>query len=1372
MGSKCRLFLALLPVGFLTAVFSLAYRQDPDFWRSPLGLYESAQEAARRQELPQAIRLAEKSWRRSPGNSDCGVFLGWLYLKAEEPEKAQALFSTIWPREPRATAALKGLAQALERLDRRPEALQLLQDYLEEHPQDAEVLLFAAQMCSAREEDREAAVRYYRSLYRLQPDPLVRRQLVDLLTSLNRFAEAIPLQEEAAAANPQDQDALHRLALLYYWQRDYQAATDIYQRLLERVKDQVALRREAAQAADAAGNEEVALKHYLWLYGKNQGDKEYALKLARLWSRKGKHAEAAAVLAPLMEDQPRQEVRRWYALELLLTGDLDAAHQEYRRAWEAGDTHQETIVNLARLLARRQQFSKAAGMWDEARRRQLIRGELRWEAALTYSYAHRYGDAVEVLKPVERDNPKYPRILLFLGQLHFYQKNWGLAAHYFRAYLAKHPQDAEARRLLAEALAFQPEARQEAIAAYGELAAHHHDPGARLRRISLLLEAGQWQAAEQELKACPLPQDPALLKEQARLCLWVGDMEQAHTCLQACLEKNPGDASLRLLQARVLTYLGRPAEAQEILRRLPAWGSGSEAREVLVAGIEAALAQKDWPSASRLALRLYGTQYAVRDRDPRDWEEARRWREEAKGRKGPGTGKMKTARVAWDPEASEEELTLGVEERTWVARALCHDPGSGTVDLAVDLLIQNLRRNRYHHPSLLMLAHLLPRLPRYEDLSRLVYRLPGIRAEGPEYVAALAFFDSNSGRHGGKLDYLLHVLREYRRHRLPDNPGELLGLAALAMELEQPQVAGEYYRQALRLKPKDSRLEQLLAQCQMVQRDFGPVLAGLEERAADPRAPLAAARLYLMRGQYGAVEQAVGRIPPHHSDYVPGQLLLARAQRLERRYPEALRTLEGLAGRHPAPEVLMEKAQVLEGLGDRRAAQIYEEVGKQEPNSQLARVAAARRARSRENWAAAYEAYAQALKHAPQDVELLNELEFIKQKLRPQLASRGFPQARGDRRPEEALRPWQFSRPDREWDGSLAKTGAIPNFLPESLYFDDSNGLYGMIFRASAAFRAGRAIPLKVAVEFREYNQRAQPANPGLMDLGLAVVHQQVVDTDSRLRRLEVAGGVGPIHLGDRLRLSGELIWRRYWKRVDWEVHQEGHPFEGSSQTVSINARITEKDAWNRLLGALQVDAPLTPKTEVSLRYQRRDIFDQDQHLYPRLYQSVINLADAGPTMYHEISFGMNHQFRPGLEWRTNLAGAWFSDHNRRLTFFQGLTWQAFSSPRMGLAFTPHYYLAAYRERESAYFSPGSYQALGVTVDFYRQIFRLPTFIVQGSAQAVAQQGEWGPALSGLVALEWEPVHNLFINPHIFFFREWVDNYHILSSGLSLRYVF
>jgi tetratricopeptide (TPR) repeat protein len=747
---------------------------------------------------------------------------------------------------------------------------------------------------------------------------------------------------------------------------------------------------------------------------------------------------------------------------------------------------------------------------------------------------------------------------------------------------------------------------------------------------------------------------------------------------------------------------------------------------------------------------------------------------------------------------------LSLEARALLARCYAHSAEPSHLHKAVDLLVVNLRKNRYHHASLLIMASLLPRLPRYEDLNSVMNRLPGIRVGSPEYAAALSFFTGKLGRQGGKLDYLLHVLQEYRRHKRPNSPGELLGLAALAMELDNRPAAVRYYEQALRLRPQDQSIAKLLLQCQMAQKNFGQALKLMENDPGNPAAPLEMARLYLMRRQYEGVKAVVAKIPADSPDYAQGLLLLVQACRGEQNYPETLRTLAQLEGKIPPADFLMEKARTLEAMGDKGAVTLYQEIVAIKPDAQAAQVARARQARSRGNWGAAYKEFAQALKESPQDLELLNELEDVRQQMRPQVASRGFPGSRGERRPEEAQRPWQFSRFGREPRG-LGLSNYLPAFLsdvlpiiqPESLFLTDSNKLYGGIFRIGGGFWITKVLPAQLGLEYREYNQNTRNVKMGTLNLGLDKVYEQQTTAASRLRRAEVNLGLGPLAVDDRLKLSGEIILRRYWRRDDFTVGQRGEytipgslipgflvsKYSGEFRdqqfinpvtvtNLASATQFTTKESQNRLMGTLELGFSPWPKTDATLRYSRRDIFDQEAYLFPRLYQSVLNLTAARITTYQQVDLSYNHQFRPGLDWRGNLGGAFYSDENRRLTLYQGLKWQAVGQPRMHLEFTPHYFLTAYSQRHDAYFSPGAYQAIGLGVDFDRQIFRLPTLILQGTVQAVGQHGNWGPSLQGLAALEWEFVQNFYMDVHAFYFREWVDNYRLLTAGASLRWRF
>ncbi len=266
----------------------------------------------------------------------------------------------------------------------------------------------------------------------------------------------------------------------------------------------------------------------------------------------------------------------------------------------------------------------------------------------------------------------------------------------------------------------------------------------------------------------------------------------------------------------------------------------------------------------------------------------------------------------------------------------------------------------------------------------------------------------------------------------------------------------------------------------------------MEKDPNNPGTPLEMAKIYLMRRQFEGVKAVVAKIPADSPDYAQGLLLLVRACRGEQNYPEAQQALAQLDGKVPRARLLMEKARTLEGMGDKGAVTVYQEIIATKPDSQTAKVARAREARTQGNWGAAYKDFAQALEGAPQDIELLNELEEVRQQLRPQMASRGFPGSQGERHPEEAQRPWQFSRSSRE-PGGLGLSNYLPALVsdvlpivqPESLYFTDSNGLHGWVFRIAGSFWITKVLPAQIGAEYRVYNQNTQNAQGGHAQLRL-----------------------------------------------------------------------------------------------------------------------------------------------------------------------------------------------------------------------------------------------------------------------------------------------
>ncbi|MGQ9920467.1 MAG: tetratricopeptide repeat protein [Desulfobacca sp.] len=806
--------------------------------------------------------------------------------------------------------------------------------------------------------------------------------------------------------------------------------------------------------------------------------------------------------------------------------------------------------------------------------------------------------------------------------------------------------------------------------------------------------------------------------------------------------------------------------------------------EILTLFLEAALADKQWLAARRWAWQLYLSQLPPGTTVPRSWSMARRRLQEIGGYPSlpPAAGLA-------------------------VARALSHhsnlEQEQEQLRVAVDLCLANVHRRptdpaarRVYQASLLMLKFLLPRLSHFADLQELVWRLPGIREKSPEYQATVAYFTGGLGRQGGKLQYLIHTLEDRAENYPVRRPGDLLYLAALAMELQDLRTAREYFDRLARLLPDDQRVAALRLQALAAGQDSSRLLQALDEQPQTPARALEMAKIYLDRQQYDGVLTVIGGVPRSHQLWPQAQLLAIQAYRGLQQYPAALAAIRELqaTGRHDS-SLAMAEAQVLEAMDDRAGAvAAYQAVIHQAPDAFTRQVAQARLARFRRDWAGAYRHFALALQEQPQNVEILNELEQVREQQRPTLAARNLPEFwRGERRPEEGLRPWQFGRYDRDpavLGGSRGSSRSLlpvrlPYVLtPETTILRDSNRLKALETRLAGGLWLSRVLPVHLSLGYRVWQQHTSGPGPANLDLGLKPVFQQTSSNRTTWERGEATLTLGPLVLGARFKVTGEISGRRYWRQLKQQVTQYGQKVIPLPPIINTpaSAGLTEQEVRNRLVGSVAVELAAGAQTDLTLRYARRDIFDQDPGAYPRLFQQVIRLDTLPLLTFQQVEMAVAHQFFPGLSYQGNLGQAFFSDRNQRLSLYQGLRWQAVHQPRMHLDLTPSYYLALYRWRQEAYFSPHHYQALGLSLDFDRQLpqapiisrflLLLPTLVLQVTGQVVDNDGRWGPALATLAGLEAEPIQNLYLGIHYFFFKEWVTNYWFksLSGGLTWRF--
>jgi thioredoxin-like negative regulator of GroEL len=160
----------------------------------------------------------------------------------------------------------------------------------------------------------------------------------------------------------------------------------------------------------------------------------------------------------------------------------------------------------------------------------------------------------------------------------------------FRAYLARHPDDADVWREFADVLT-KLERYDEAERIYVQLRASSDDPALTLLLARLLRDKG---APERSLALYHelielRPEDEDLRHEYAQVLTWSQEYDQAAVQYRWLIDRHPSDHMLGLELARVLYWNGQLNEALDVLATLPASGSHAQEASQLRAMIESEL---------------------------------------------------------------------------------------------------------------------------------------------------------------------------------------------------------------------------------------------------------------------------------------------------------------------------------------------------------------------------------------------------------------------------------------------------------------------------------------------------------------------------------------------------------------------------------------------------------------------------------------------------------------------------------------------------------------------------------------------------------------------------------------------------------------
>ena len=472
----------------------------------------------------------------------------------------------LW-EEPLRSVTFWGLVREARLLGRSDEAVQKLRTAIGKAPPaerwHAELAL--ADVLAARG-DRKQAESHYRDVLLAVPDqPDCLRALAALLVGENRYEEAVPVNERLARVAPQKAfapqwlraqilrgDAARRVAA-----HDAAGARIELEEARALAPDDLWLLHDYANVLVQLGALEEAAQAVAALLQKAPALPEARIVEARLLSAQGNDAQALALLdamTPTSADPSVAALRRRLAVsvripELLQAaslGDVPAAVQGLTALEETVQDEPELAAHVAVAWSKLGEHPRGVALMRKAMARApgVTRGA-RLELASTLLDAGDEAAVTQILSGLDRDPSLTADERTALGELRIAQ------AVRLADKLRESDQAAKAHEALEPVLRDYP--RDVRVVAAQARVLEHEDAGRAHALYLLVLDA--------------TPGDVDALRGAVDTALLLGNADEARRLSSREAERNPDDARVQLIAARVAVQQGDDSEAMSLLRR-------------------------------------------------------------------------------------------------------------------------------------------------------------------------------------------------------------------------------------------------------------------------------------------------------------------------------------------------------------------------------------------------------------------------------------------------------------------------------------------------------------------------------------------------------------------------------------------------------------------------------------------------------------------------------------------------------------------------------------------------------------------------------------------------------------------------------------
>jgi protein O-GlcNAc transferase len=327
---------------------------------SPASRLETATERHRAGDLAEARRLYGEILRAEPGHDLAQFRLGLLELQEGRQDAAATLIRAAADRVPGNVRYQLGLAQALQSLERWPEAAAALRRVLELEPDSFDARLDLGVTLQRGGNSAEAAAAYRAALAQKPDDPRALGNLGAVLREMGELDEATRLLEVAARLEPDAASHAINLGIVCCERRDFAAADSILRAVLAREPDNADAAFNLGNALRGLGRQQEAIEHYRRAAALRPGHAEALNNLGNAYKETGDYTAAMAAFAAALATRPGYTAAINNAGCLLRTlGQLDEAEDMLRRGLALDPRHPALHDNLANVL-------KDAGALDEA----------------------------------------------------------------------------------------------------------------------------------------------------------------------------------------------------------------------------------------------------------------------------------------------------------------------------------------------------------------------------------------------------------------------------------------------------------------------------------------------------------------------------------------------------------------------------------------------------------------------------------------------------------------------------------------------------------------------------------------------------------------------------------------------------------------------------------------------------------------------------------------------------------------------------------------------------------------------------------------------------------------------------------------------